>query len=113
MSMILLVDDDKDMLSLSQRWLVKAGYDTITAVSGGEALEAMRTSKPDLVILDMYMPDMNGSEVYNSMKADDSLGSIPVIIRTGNEETVDLPVTVVAKSAGKLVLLDAVRRILQ
>ncbi len=113
MSKILLVDDDNDMLPLSERWLIKAGYETLTATCGNEALDIIRTSKPDLVVTDEYMPDKKGSEIYEIMKSDDNLSDIPVIIRTGNEDSVSVPATLVPKAAGKPGLLEAISSILQ
>ena len=118
MGKVLLVDDDKDMLELTKRWFVKAGYDVTSVTSGPEALETMRESKPDLVILDVAMPGMDGPEVCRAMKGDDGLKDIPVVFRTGKEDEESVrvieelnPAGIVSKSEGKnplLLLVDGI-----
>ncbi len=119
MSLIMLVDDDADILRLTERWVVKAGYETITATSGKDALEMLGMIRPDLIILDYYMPEMNGPEVYEAVRADEKYKDIPIIFRTGVEDTnasgeMDRlkPDAVVSKGDGKTALLDAVSRII-
>ena len=62
--------------------LEHAGYAVQTAADGAEALEALRASKPDLVLLDLIMPKMDGISVLRQMKADDQLRAVPVVILT-------------------------------
>ena len=84
---ILMVDDDLDFVQLIQRALEarQPELDFRIASNGVLALEAMRTEKPDLVLLDRVMPEMNGVEVLQRMIIDPNLSSIPVIIVTGDE----------------------------
>ena len=120
MSLILIVDDDKDMLSLTERWIAKAGYEAIAAVSGQEAMEALGMIKPDLIVLDYYMPGMDGPAVFEAIRVDERYKNIPVVFRTGrDDEGFDEvmsrlhPDGVVSKDEGKTGLLNAIEKILQ
>jgi len=119
MSLILLVDDDKDMTVLTSRWLTKAGYEVETVYSGPEALSFMEGSQPDLVLLDYAMPEMDGPAVFEAMKANEKTKEIPVLFRTGmdDENSADIldrisPRGVIPKSEGKAALLSAVSEVL-
>ena len=67
---ILIVDDDSDVLFVLKHILNKAGYKVVSATSGGEGLEKVAKESPDLVILDVMMPDMNGWDVCKKIKED-------------------------------------------
>lgn len=84
---VLLVDDDWGFLQLGQRMLERLFPDlnVRTATNGRLALDAMRESRPDLVLMDVIMPEMTGVETLQAMTADPSLADIPVIIVTGDE----------------------------
>lgn len=77
---VLLVDDDQDVLALWTRSLhvMDNGLDVVTASGGQQALSVMRSTNPDLVLLDMMMPDMNGQQVLLAMRSDELLKDIPV-----------------------------------
>ncbi len=120
MSRSLLVDDDTDMLKLMERWFEKAGYEVYTAASGRDALLALETVRPDLVLLDYAMPEMDGLEVLSRIRENEATKDIPVLIRTGMEgmETAGItdglkPDGVISKAAGKPQLLQAVSDILK
>jgi two-component system alkaline phosphatase synthesis response regulator PhoP len=83
MSKITLVDDDVDFCEATQIFLKSQGYEVTLAYDGKEGLEKVRSEKPDLVILDVMMPEMNGYDVCVVLKADPELGKIPVILLTG------------------------------
>ncbi|MFA5478408.1 MAG: response regulator [Candidatus Muiribacteriota bacterium] len=68
MKKILVADDEKNILRIIQFNLTKAGYNVITAEDGGEAFEKIVKEKPDLVILDIMMPKLNGFEVCSKVK---------------------------------------------
>ncbi|MBQ7506853.1 MAG: response regulator [Lachnospiraceae bacterium] len=115
MSHILLVDDDEDMLALTGRWLEKAGYRVSKAPSGKEALALIEEEKPDLVLLDYAMPDMNGPEVLKEIRLRDESQKITVLFRTGlddpdaaNQEGEYRADGIVSKSEGKPGLMKAV-----
>ncbi|SRR5258706_6850686 len=77
---ILVVDDDQNISMLLQLQLAKAGYDVITASSGLLALDLIETQKPDLILLDLMLPDMDGAEVCRRLRAIETM--VPVIMLT-------------------------------
>ena len=79
---ILVVDDDPDFVSSLSAILKKNGFTVEAAYDGKEGLEKMRADRPDLVILDVMMPVMDGYTACRTMKGDDSLVDIPVILLT-------------------------------
>jgi len=87
---ILLVDDSKMQRLLVQRILAKARYEVVLAADGVEALEQARQSSPDLILLDMMLPRLDGVGVLEALKKDVNMAHIPVIVMTGlsqrNEE---------------------------
>jgi len=86
---ILVVDDDPDITTLLQARLQANGYHVTTAGDGTSALKKIRESAPDLIILDMMMPDIQGSTLCSSLKADDKYQFIPVIILTARNNEYD------------------------
>ncbi len=84
---ILIVDDDLDFCEATKLILESKGYKVNLAHDGKEGLEKVRSEEPDLVILDVMMPEMNGYDVCVIMKADSGLSGIPVILLTAvNQE---------------------------
>jgi CheY-like chemotaxis protein len=81
---ILVVDDEPDILKVTSIRLKKLGYNVLTAVDGKEALDTMRSENPDLVLLDLVMPFMNGAEVCEQIKNDKTLKHIPIILFTAS-----------------------------
>jgi len=79
---ILIVDDEPDVVSYLEMLLQDNGYQTLTAANGNEALEIVRREKPDLVSLDISMPEASGTRFYKELKQDPELSSTPVIIVT-------------------------------
>lgn len=80
---ILVVDDEADVVTYLTSVLKDAGYETLEASNGEEAMEIVLREKPDLVTLDITMPEMTGVKAYRTMKEDASLKKIPVVIVTG------------------------------
>ena len=81
MGRILVVDDDPDFVEITTRILGKAGYETVTAANGAQALAAMRQQKPDLVLLDIMMSTiLDGLSVSEEMQVDSELRDVPVIM---------------------------------
>jgi putative two-component system response regulator len=78
---ILIVDDVEDNITLLDA-LLRSEYTILTASSGVEALETARTAMPDLILLDIMMPEMDGYEVCRALKADATTQKIPVIFVT-------------------------------
>jgi two-component system phosphate regulon response regulator PhoB len=77
--LVLVADDDADILTLVSLRLKKAGYGVVTAADGEEAVQAVLERRPDLAIVDMRMPKMDGLEVIRRIRADEESNGIPVI----------------------------------
>lgn len=86
---VLVVDDDPDTVDLMVRLLESEGFATLQANSGVEALEVVRRELPELVLLDVVMPGMNGREVCQTIKQDPALSGVFVILVSGHEITLD------------------------
>ncbi|MFC1501028.1 response regulator [Elusimicrobiota bacterium] len=91
---ILLVENEPDTIKITAFRLARAGYEVVIAENGLIALEKLRTAKPDIVILDMDLPVVNGYEVCKKIKADENLKSIPVValVSNGNKMLEDLSI---------------------
>lgn len=79
---ILVVDDEPDILKVVCYRLRKEHYEVIEAVDGQEALDILKIQTPDLILLDLYLPKIDGYEVCRRVKADEKLKKIPVILLT-------------------------------
>ena len=86
---ILLVDDEEDILDFLELILEEQGYSVIKANSGREALAAAQMSHPELILLDIMMPEMDGWEVLKLLKADEEVSHIPVAMLTARTEMKD------------------------
>lgn len=86
---ILVVDDEKDIVDLVSYNLEKEGFSVVKAYNGEEALETVRTKKPDLVILDLMLPGMQGLEVCRSIRNDPRSGFLPIIMLTAKGDEID------------------------
>jgi len=79
---VLIVDDDPDMLELLRQALSDAGYATVSAANGNEALQMAKRSPPDVVVLDLLLPDMNGFSVCEQLRLSPATASVPVLMIT-------------------------------
>jgi DNA-binding response OmpR family regulator len=86
---VVCIEDEPEMIDLVKLILSRKGYQVVGALGGREGLEAIGREKPDLVLLDLMMPDMDGWEVYQKMKADDATKHIPVIVVTAKAQSID------------------------
>ena len=86
---ILVVDDSPTDLKFLSDLLVKSGYKVSTAASGEEALAKVKQAKPDLVLMDIVMPGLNGFQATRALSKDDSTKDIPVIICTTRGQETD------------------------
>jgi DNA-binding response OmpR family regulator len=86
---ILCIEDEAEMIDLIRLILGRHGFDVKGAADGREGLELVCKEKPDLVLLDLMMPDMDGWEVYQQMKADETTRNIPVIVVTAKAQSID------------------------
>lgn len=83
---ILIVDDEPDTLTFFSSLLRDNGYETITAENGDEALARVREVRPDLITLDITMPESSGVRCYRELRRNEEWSSIPVIVITGISE---------------------------
>jgi DNA-binding response OmpR family regulator len=86
MSKILIVEDDPNILESLKYYFHKEGYDTLTAINGTQALEIARNGKPDLIILDIMLPQMSGLEVCRILRKETT---VPIIMLTARDEEID------------------------
>jgi len=89
---VLLADDDPLIIRMYQNKLTNDGYDVKTAINGEEVLNTIRKEEPDIILLDVMMPKMNGVETLKELKSDPKTKSIPIIILTNlgdNKEDVE------------------------
>lgn len=86
---ILIVDDEKQIVALVRLHMEISGYEVLSAKDGEEALAIIGKEKPDLMILDLMLPKIDGWEVCKRLRADSKIGSIPVIMLTARTETAD------------------------
>jgi phosphate regulon transcriptional regulator PhoB len=86
---ILIVDDEQDVLDLLVYNLQKAGFRITTARDGAAALQKVRDEMPSLIILDLMLPQLDGTEVCKQLKADSKTAPIPIIMLTAKAEEVD------------------------
>jgi CheY-like chemotaxis protein len=125
---ILVVDDEPAVVTYLDMFLRDNGYETVTAADGREGLEKVRQEKPDLVTLDISMPEASGARFYKEMKHDPQLVSIPIVIITAitgvdgdpyaykkfldSRQTVPPPEGFVPKPVDREELLKTIRRLL-
>ena len=86
---VLCIEDDQEMIDLIKLILERKGFFFIGAVGGQEGLDAIEREKPDLVLLDIMMPDIDGWDVYRQMKAKPEFKDIPVIVVTAKAQSID------------------------
>jgi DNA-binding response OmpR family regulator len=94
---ILIIEDESRVLAVLQKRLESAGYEVLSASDGKSGLNKARQEKPDLVILDLILPEMDGFQVCNFLKRDRRYQHIPIIILTARLEEKDITE---AKKAG-------------
>jgi CheY-like chemotaxis protein len=80
---VLVIEDEPDVMDFIQALLQDNGYDVVSAADGEKGLAAARSHKPDLITLDISMPEKSGVKLYRELKADSDLGKVPVVMVTG------------------------------
>lgn len=117
---ILVVDDEAVLVETIAYNLEQAGYQVITAADGGSALEAARRETPDLVILDIMLPEMDGLEVCRQLRREHTTATIPIMMLTAKGDEIDKVVGLevgaddyVTKPFGRRELLARVRALLR
>lgn len=89
MSKILIVDDEKDIVDLIAYNLEKEGFTTAKAYDGESALQFIKKQKPDLIILDLMLPKLNGLDVCKSVRREPDISALPIIMLTAKSDEVD------------------------
>jgi len=86
---VVYIEDDPEMIDLVSLIVSRRGYQVVGANGGREGLEAVQANLPDLVLLDLMMPDMDGWDVYHQLKGIKSTSNIPIIIITAKSQEID------------------------
>ncbi|NWF91361.1 MAG: response regulator transcription factor [Syntrophaceae bacterium] len=87
--MILIIEDEKDIVDLIEYHLKQAGFSVVAAFDGSSGLEQARKKRPDLIILDLMLPEMDGKDVCRALKSNPLTQSIPVLMLTAKSEEMD------------------------
>lgn len=117
---VVCIEDELEMIELVKLILGRHNFQVIGAVGGQQGLEKIEEVKPDLVLLDLMMPEMDGWEVYQKMKASESMRDIPVIVVTAKAQSIDRVLGLhiarvddyITKPFGPQELLESVERVL-
>jgi two-component system response regulator VicR len=118
---IMVVDDEPDVVDLVKLVLESDGFDVVTAYGGKEALDKIGQEMPDLVLLDIMMPQMDGWEVYSRIRASPRTKDTPVAMLTAKSQSIDKMIGLhvvkvddyITKPFGRSELLERVKRILK
>ncbi len=86
---VLYIEDDLEMIDLVSLIIGRRGYDVVGAHGGREGLDLAQQNPPDLILLDLMMPDLDGWDVYKQLKANESTSNVPVIIITAKSQAID------------------------
>jgi two-component system response regulator VicR len=117
---VLCIEDDTEMIDLIRLILERKGFEVLEAVGGKEGLEVSRREMPDLILLDLMMPEVDGWEVFRQLRADEQLKDIPVIVVTAKAQSIDIVLGLhiakvdgyVTKPFGPQELLKSVNKVL-
>jgi DNA-binding response OmpR family regulator len=117
---VVCIEDELEMIELVKLILGRNKFDVTGAVGGHEGLEKIGEIQPDLVLLDLMMPEMDGWEVYQKMKASEDMRDIPVIVVTAKAQSIDRVLGLhiarvddyITKPFGPQELLDSVERVI-
>ena len=118
---ILCVEDESEMIDLMRLILERRGYRFLGAEGGQEGLDLIRQEMPDLILLDLMMPGVDGWEVYRQLKADADLKEIPVIVVTAKAQSIDKVLGLhiarvddyITKPFGPQELLESINRVFE
>lgn len=100
---LLLVEDDPDIQLVARAALERAGFAVAAAANGPTALDQVRAERPDVILLDWMMPDMDGTEVCRRLKADPMTADIPVIFLTARSQQAEIARGLSLGAAGYIV----------
>jgi two-component system response regulator MtrA len=88
--LVLIADDDADILSLVRAVLERAGNEVISVADGAQALASVTERKPDLAVLDISMPELDGLEVLRRLRADSATSALPVVLLSARAQEADV-----------------------
>ena len=88
--LVLVADDEEDILALVTTILERAGYEVVSVRDGAEALTAVRDRRPDLAVLDISMPEVDGLEVLRRIRADADTSELPVLLLSAQAQEADV-----------------------
>jgi len=83
---VLIIDDEPDTITFLTNWLEDNGYDSCSATDGGQGMQVLRSEKPDLILMDLRMPNQTGFQLYRELRLKEEFRHIPVIFVTGLTE---------------------------
>jgi DNA-binding response OmpR family regulator len=117
---VVCIEDEPEMIDLVRLILSRKGFEVIGASNGQEGLDTVERLRPDVVLLDLMMPDMDGWEVYQRMKANTAINRIPVIVVTAKAQSIDKMLGLhiakvddyITKPFGPVELLASIERVL-
>lgn len=117
---IVYIEDDQEMIDLVKLILSRRGYEVTGAHGGREGLDVVHRARPDLILLDLLMPDVDGWQVYQQLKANELTRHIPVVVITAKAQPIDRVLAIdVARADDYLIkpfhpqkLLDSVEKVL-
>ncbi len=119
MTRILVIDDDLELLQMVRRMLERGGFEVVTTADGIDGIEKARQLRPDLVILDLMMPEVDGFQVLQAIRNDPLIGDTPVLVLTARAQPVDREAALAARADDYLAkpvsqkeLLDRVQEVL-
>jgi CheY-like chemotaxis protein len=107
---ILVVDDDENMVSSLKRWLEIKGHEVVVAYDGKEAIAKVKKEKPELVLLDIKMPVMDGYEVLKKLREDVVNKALPVIMLTASDDVEDVVKSMVDEKALDYAVKDFINK---
>lgn len=117
---VVCIEDELEMIELVKLILSRHNFEVTGAVGGQQGLDKIKEIKPDLVLLDLMMPEMDGWEVYQKMKASEEMRDIPVIVVTAKAQSIDRVLGLhiarvddyITKPFGPQELLESVERVI-
>lgn len=117
---VVCIEDETEMIDLVRLILSRKGFEVTGAVGGQQGLSLIDEMQPDLILLDLMMPDMDGWEVYQRIKANPDMSQIPVIVVTAKAQSIDKMLGLhiakvddyITKPFGPAELLESVERVL-
>jgi two-component system, OmpR family, response regulator VicR len=118
---VVCIEDEQEMIELVRLILSRQNIEVVGALGGPEGLERIAEERPDLVLLDLMMPEMDGWEVYQKMKSSEEMRRIPVIVVTAKAQSIDRVLGLhiarvddyITKPFGPQELLESVQRVME